>query len=91
MKLGCHSDPLSLGNGLISTTGSKADVAGDECLHQCAATACAPTLPNNSSSSSSTCSSRGSSMIMVMMMLMMMTMVMMKLMTMVMRDGVCDN
>ena len=31
-KLGCHSGPVSRGNVLISTTGSKADATGDECL-----------------------------------------------------------
>ena len=29
-KLGCHNGPVSRSNGLISTTGSKADVTGDE-------------------------------------------------------------
>ena len=34
-----------LGNELISTAGSKANVTGDERLQVCAATACAPPLP----------------------------------------------
>ena len=29
-KLGCYCGPVSRGNGFISTTGSKADVAEDE-------------------------------------------------------------
>ena len=44
-KLGCHSGPVSQDNKLISTTGSKANVARDEHPYLCAATACAPTLP----------------------------------------------
>ena len=44
-KLGCHSGPVSRGNGLISTTGSKADVTRDKRLQLRAAIACAPTLP----------------------------------------------
>ena len=35
---------LSRGNGLISTTGSKANVTGDELSQLSAATACAPPL-----------------------------------------------
>ena len=31
-KPGCHSGPVYWGNGLIFTTGSKANVTGDECL-----------------------------------------------------------
>ena len=44
-KLGCHSGPVSQGNGLISITGSKVNVTGDERLQLHAATACTPTLP----------------------------------------------
>ena len=32
-KLGCHTGTVSRGNGLITTTGSKANVTGDEHLH----------------------------------------------------------
>ena len=43
-KVGCHSGPVSRCNGSISTTGSKANVMGDERLQLRAAIACAPTL-----------------------------------------------
>ena len=42
-KLGCHSGPVSRSIGLISTTGSKANVMGDERPRQHLATANAPT------------------------------------------------
>ena len=41
MELGCHSGPVSRGNGVISTTGSKANVMRDERPQLRAATACA--------------------------------------------------
>ena len=44
-KLGCHSDPVSLGNGLIYITDSKANVTGDDRPQLRAVTASAPTLP----------------------------------------------
>ena len=44
-KVGCHSGPVSRGNRLISTTGSKANVAGDEHPQLRTATVCVPTLP----------------------------------------------
>ena len=43
-KLRCHSGPVSWDNRLISTTGSKANVTGDERPQPHAAIACAPTL-----------------------------------------------
>ena len=43
-KLSCYSGPVSLGNGLISTTGSKANATGDERLQLHATIASAPTL-----------------------------------------------
>ena len=44
-KVGCHSGPVSRHNGLISTTGSKVNVTGDEHLQLRTAIACANTLP----------------------------------------------
>ena len=45
-KLGCHSGFVSRGNGLISITGSKANVTGDERPQLRTATTSA-TLPND--------------------------------------------
>ena len=45
-KLKCHSGPVSRGNRLLSTTGSKAYVTGDERPQLCTATVCAHTLPS---------------------------------------------
>ena len=44
-KVGCQSGPVSRRNGLISTTGLKADVTGDERPQLCAAIACVPPPP----------------------------------------------
>ena len=46
-NVGCHSGPVFWHNGLISTTGSKANVTGDERRQLRTAIACAPpyTLP----------------------------------------------
>ena len=44
-KLICHSGPVSWGNGLISTIGTKTNEMGDERQQLLAAIACAHTLP----------------------------------------------
>ena len=43
-KVRCHSGPAFQGNGLISTTGSKVNVTGDERPQLRAVTACVNTL-----------------------------------------------
>ena len=45
-KVRYHSGPVSRRNGLITTTGSKANVTGDERTHLHTATACVYTLLN---------------------------------------------